>query len=197
MKSFQNQTARAVTRGILHAVILSLVLVFLFALVIMISGLSSSFIKPGAQIIKVLSIFWGVLVTLRGVEKRGFDKTTGEDAQPVLSDLRESGAIEQDADIVMFIHNKNKSKEDQEGDFSDAEKRERELIIAKHRSGRQGSFKLHWVGAYTRFFNIPAAQQAQDAKDALAKTNKPAPKKSTKKEATEQKFVASDGADVF
>ena len=132
----------------------------------------------------------------RGVEKRGFDKSTGEDAQPVLSDLRESGAIEQDADIVMFIHNKNKSKEDQEGEFSDTEKRERDLIIAKHRNGRQGTFKLHWVGAYTRFFNIQSAQQAQDAKDALEK-KKPAPKKSAKKEATEQKFVATDDPNVF
>jgi len=133
----------------------------------------------------------------RGVEKRGFDKSTGEDAQPVLSDLRESGAIEQDADIVMFIHNKNKSKEDQEGEISDTEKREREIVIAKHRNGRQGSFKLHWVGAYTRFFNIPSAQSAQDAKDALEKTKKPAPKKSTKKEVTEQKFVATENPDVF
>jgi len=133
----------------------------------------------------------------RSVVIRGVDKTTGEDSPPVLSDLRESGAIEQDADIVMFIHNKNKSKEDQEGGFNDSEKRERELIIAKHRSGRQGSFKLHWVGAYTRFFNIPSAQSAQDAKDALEKVKKPSPKKSTKKEATEQKFVATENPDVF
>ena len=137
----------------------------------------------------------------RGVERRGFDKTTGEDAQPVLSDLRESGAIEQDADIVMFIHNKNKSKEDQEGDFNDTEKRERELIIAKHRNGRQGTMKLDWIGAYTRFFNQQSAQAAQDAKDALekklrggAQNKKP---NSKKKEITEQKFVAGDGPDVF
>jgi len=68
----QNQTARAVTKGILHAVIISLILVFAFALVILLSGLSSSFIRPGAQIIKVLSIFWGVAVALRGIEKRGW-----------------------------------------------------------------------------------------------------------------------------
>lgn len=139
----------------------------------------------------------------RGVEKRGFDKTTGEDAQPVLSDLRESGAIEQDADIVMFIHNKNKSQEDQDGNAVGSEKKERELIIAKHRGGRQGSFKLHWVGAYTRFFNIPAAQQAQDAKDTLEKNKKQMPKKpekAEKKEAAEQKLVPIDGdnsVDVF
>jgi putative membrane protein (TIGR04086 family) len=46
--------------------------VFAFALVILLSGLPSGFIRPGAQIIKVLSIFWGVVVALRGIEKRGW-----------------------------------------------------------------------------------------------------------------------------
>jgi len=68
----QNQTARAVIKGILHSVIASLILVFTFALVILLSGLSSSFIRPVAQIIKVLSIFWGVAVALRGIDKRGW-----------------------------------------------------------------------------------------------------------------------------
>ena len=72
LKSFENQTARAVTRGILHAVIASLVLVFLFALIILVAGLPSSAIKPGTQVIKVFSIFWGVAVALRGVGKRGW-----------------------------------------------------------------------------------------------------------------------------
>jgi len=68
----KNDTARAVIKGILHAVILSLILVFAFALIILISGLPSGFIRPGAQIIKVLSIFWGVAVALKGIEKRGW-----------------------------------------------------------------------------------------------------------------------------
>jgi len=68
----QNQTTRAVIKGILHAVILSLILVFAFALIVLIAGLPSGFIRPGAQVIKVLSIFWGVLVALRGIEKRGW-----------------------------------------------------------------------------------------------------------------------------
>ena len=72
IKSFQNQTARAVIRGILHAVIVSLILVFVFALVILVAGLPSGIIKPGAQVIKVLSIFWGVVIALRGIEKRGW-----------------------------------------------------------------------------------------------------------------------------
>jgi len=68
----RNTTTRAAIKGILHSVILSLILVFAFALVILVSGLPSGFIRPGAQIIKVLSIFWGVAVALRGIDKRGW-----------------------------------------------------------------------------------------------------------------------------
>ena len=72
IKSFGNQTARAITRGILHSVILSLVLVFLFALVILLAGLPSGTINPGAQVIKIISIFWGVAVAMRGIDRRGW-----------------------------------------------------------------------------------------------------------------------------
>lgn len=72
MKSMGNLATKAVIRGILHAVIVSLVLVFLFALIILTGSVPSSFIKPVAQIIKVFSIFWGVAVALRHIEKRGF-----------------------------------------------------------------------------------------------------------------------------
>jgi len=68
----RNLTTRAVIKGILHSVVLSLILVFAFALIILVTGMSSSFIRPGAQIIKVISIFWGVAVALRGIEKRGW-----------------------------------------------------------------------------------------------------------------------------
>lgn len=68
--------------------------------------------------------------------------------QPVLSDLRESGSIEQDADTVLFIH-----REDYYN--NNAEKtNEAEIIIAKQRSGPTGIIKLHWDGRYTRFSNL-------------------------------------------
>jgi replicative DNA helicase len=63
--------------------------------------------------------------------------------RPVLSDLRESGAIEQDADIVMFIYNENKNEEDDDG--------YRELLLEKHRNGETGKIKLTWMGLYTKF----------------------------------------------
>lgn len=162
-------------------------------------------VADNSRLMKILAKELEVPVILisqlnRSFDRRRLDKSTGEDAQPTLSDLRESGAIEQDADIVMFIYDKDRAKKEEEGTTNDTEKEEREILIEKHRSGATGRFKLHWVGAYTRFFNIPSAQTAQDAKDALEKSkNKVATAKKApvKKEATEQKFVADDGADVF
>jgi replicative DNA helicase len=62
----------------------------------------------------------------------------------MLSDLRESGAIEQDADIVMFIH---------KPDIYDAnaEKDEVEMIVAKHRNGKTGTLYFEWVGEEVSF----------------------------------------------
>ena len=70
---------------------------------------------------------------------------------PVLSDLRESGAIEQDADIVMFIH-----KPDIPADAPEELKQNPicEIMIAKHRNGALGNVKVKWVGNITTFVNL-------------------------------------------
>ena len=77
--------------------------------------------------------------------------TTREDKRPMLSDLRESGAIEQDADIVCFIHRPayyTKSKEDENGnDISDLA----EFIVAKHRSGAVDTIDMTFVSRFARF----------------------------------------------
>lgn len=73
---------------------------------------------------------------------------TRTDKTPVLSDLRESGAIEQDADVVMFLH-KPESEEEEEGPNTMAE-----LIIAKHRSGSTGRVKLMWRPNITTFLSV-------------------------------------------
>ena len=76
-----------------------------------------------------------------------------EDKRPVLSDLRESGAIEQDADIVCFIHRPEyytKATEDGEGNNI---RGLAYLIVAKHRSGAVGDVKLHFVSKYAKFEN--------------------------------------------
>ena len=70
------------------------------------------------------------------------------DHRPMLSDLRESGAIEQDADIVMFLYRDDYYNEDSE------DKGQAEVIIAKHRSGSTGTVKLAWLGNYTKFGNL-------------------------------------------
>ncbi|MDP2877059.1 MAG: DnaB-like helicase C-terminal domain-containing protein [Holophaga sp.] len=66
--------------------------------------------------------------------------------RPQLSDLRDSGAIEQDADIVMFIHRKMKPV--LEGEEED---RSAELVIAKHRNGPTGIVPLYFEAEYARY----------------------------------------------
>ena len=77
------------------------------------------------------------------------------DKRPMLSDLRESGSIEQDADIVMFIYRDeyyNKTEEDDEVQKA-SNKGEAEVIIAKHRNGPVGTVKLLFQGNITKFKN--------------------------------------------
>ena len=73
--------------------------------------------------------------------------------RPQLSDLRESGAIEQDADIVMFIHRPDRSATE-ENDIKPLSRAEAEIILAKNRSGACESFKLLFKGEQTKFVNI-------------------------------------------
>ncbi len=70
------------------------------------------------------------------------------DHRPMLSDLRESGAIEQDADIVMFLYRDDYYNKDSD------KKNIAEVIIAKHRSGSLGTVELLWLGSYTKFVNL-------------------------------------------
>ena len=91
---------------------------------------------------------------------------TREDKRPVLSDLRESGAIEQDADIVCFIHRPeyyNKSGVDAQGNDI---RGMAELIVAKHRSGGVGDVKLRFVPDFVRFENWEEGYRA--AQNAMA-----------------------------
>lgn len=70
------------------------------------------------------------------------------DHRPMLSDLRESGSIEQDADIVMFLYRDDYYNPDTE------KKNVAEVIIAKHRAGSTGTVELAWQGSYTKFANL-------------------------------------------
>ena len=77
----------------------------------------------------------------RAVEQR-------PDHKPMMSDLRESGSIEQDADIVMFLYREDYYNPDTE------RKNIAEVIIGKNRSGSTGSVLLRWLGNYTKFVNL-------------------------------------------
>ena len=71
------------------------------------------------------------------------------DHRPQLSDLRESGALEQDADVVMFIYREDRYKGPEDEDTGEAE-----IIIAKQRNGPVGTVKLAFISDYTRFENL-------------------------------------------
>ena len=78
------------------------------------------------------------------------------DKRPMLSDLRESGSIEQDADIVMFIYREdyyNKGESEEEENVKASSKGLSEIIIAKHRNGPVGTVKLLFQGNITKFKN--------------------------------------------
>ena len=84
---------------------------------------------------------------------RGVENREGEEGKrPQLSDLRESGAIEQDADMVCFIHRPEYYKIYTSADGSDL-RGMAEIIIAKHRNGAVGDVRLRFIGQYTRFQN--------------------------------------------
>lgn len=109
------------------------------------------------QLAKELSIPIIALSQLnRGVENRPATEDNPDNKRPQLSDLRESGAIEQDADMVCMIH-----RPEYYHLYKDAKgqptKGVAEIIIAKHRNGQVGDVRLKFVSDYARFANIDEA----------------------------------------
>ena len=76
--------------------------------------------------------------------------------RPMLSDLRESGAIEQDADIVMFLFREDYYDENTEN------KNVAEVILAKHRGGSTGTVNLAWLPNYTKFANLERRMESPE-----------------------------------
>ena len=112
----------------------------------------------------------------RGVEQR-------EDRRPVMSDLRESGSIEQDADIVMFVYRENYYIEHEEPKETDknytpekhekweqkmkATKYKAQVIIGKHRHGPTSTVNLSWKGEFALFGNLIRDDQVPESRESL------------------------------
>jgi replicative DNA helicase len=91
----------------------------------------------------------------RASEQRGGER------KPILSDLRDSGAIEQDADIVLFIHRPEMYEAmDKEGNSNEGKA---ELIVAKHRNGPTGSLELYFHKQFTRFASLSDREEPEYA----------------------------------
>ncbi len=109
--------------------------------------------------LKIMAKELGVPIICCAQLSRGPEGRT--DKKPMLSDLRDSGAIEQDADVVMFLYRNeyydtNNSPDDTSSSIA-------EVIVAKNRHGSTGNVKMGWIGRYTKFRtiaddNLPGAQ---------------------------------------
>jgi len=118
---------------------------------------------------------------------RGAEQRT--DHTPMLSDLRDSGAIEQDADSVIFIDRPDYYKKDDAGEEK-PEITDAFIILAKNRKGETGTVKLKWWGRRTRFFE---EDRKEDPQDPEGSGYAPAPKKeSSFTRTTDSDSAASD-----
>ena len=99
--------------------------------------------------LKMLAREFGIPVVALSQLSRGIEQR--QDRRPVMSDLRESGSLEQDADVVMFLYREeaanSETKLNDQG-FAD-------VIVSKHRSGPTGTLRLLFNKAYTQFVDEP------------------------------------------
>ena len=103
-----------------------------------------------SRAMKIMAKDLGVPVICCSQLSRGPESRT--DKKPMLSDLRESGSIEQDADVVLFLYRDEYYKSNESADpNSDAAASIAEVIIAKNRHGSTGTVKMGWIGRYTKF----------------------------------------------
>jgi replicative DNA helicase len=97
------------------------------------------------------------VVALSQLSRAGVQRK--DDHRPMLSDLRESGSIEQDADVVAFIHREAYYNKDKES-LTEAEKAKSEIIIEKQRNGPTGTVHMFFNSRYTRFESLDSRHEA-------------------------------------
>ena len=95
---------------------------------------------------------------------RSVEKNNTSNKRPMMSDLRDSGTIEQDADTILFIYRDEYYKSNgNAGKEPDTETPVAEIIVAKNRHGSTGNVKLNWIGKYTRFYSVDKVWSDEDA----------------------------------
>ena len=97
------------------------------------------------------------VVALSQLSRAGVQRK--DDHRPMLSDLRESGSIEQDADVVAFIHREAYYSKDKEA-LSEVDKAKSEIIIEKQRNGPTGTVHMYFNSRYTRFESLDSRHEA-------------------------------------
>ena len=108
-----------------------------------------------SRALKVMAKELNVPVICCAQLSRGPESRT--DKRPILSDLRDSGAIEQDADTVIFLYRDEYYKTDSAQDEGNIA----EVIIAKNRHGSTGNVKMGWIGRFTKFRTLASEEQSQ------------------------------------
>ncbi len=107
--------------------------------------------------LKIMAKDLNVPVLVLSQLSRAAEKSAGRtDRRPQLSDLRDSGSIEQDADVVLFLY-RAAYYNAQNGEDAQSDEREAECIVAKNRHGETGTVYLGWDGPHTRFIDIDTA----------------------------------------
>ena len=104
--------------------------------------------------LKVMAKDFGIPIVCCAQLNRGTESRPGAGKRPTLADLRDSGSIEQDADIVLFLYRDEYYKDisGQEGDPDGADSANTaEVIVAKNRHGSVGNVKMGWIGQFTKF----------------------------------------------
>ncbi len=104
--------------------------------------------------LKIMAKDFGIPIICCAQLNRGTESRPGQGKKPTLADLRDSGSIEQDADIVLFLYRDEYYKDisGAEGDDKSADSANTaEVIVAKNRHGSNGNVKMGWIGQFTKF----------------------------------------------
>ena len=126
------------------------------------SGRVESRQQEVAQITRSLKIMakdLNVPILLLSQLSRASEKRDKKSRYPMLSDLRESGAIEQDADVVIFLHREDYYPEDKTPENIGKAR----VIIAKQRSGPTGAISMQWQGEYTKYMEVDYVHDDEEA----------------------------------